>query len=212
MTPHRNGSVAKSTLHIYLLPSIDFEIGLALQRYMHYEITGNRAHGALILCEHPSVVTIGREGSSSHIMCEPEELQARQWRVQWVNRGGGCHLHAPGQLAVYPILPLDQLGLSIPVYLERLQQVVVDVLRDFSIHGATRSNQPGVWIGSRPVANVGVAVHDWVTYFGVYVNVNPAFGPVSVDPDRRIHRPTHDVDGKGTAWSRQSVDGPSAIR
>ncbi len=29
-----------------------------------------------------------------------------QIEVRWVNRGGGCLVHCPGQLAVYPIVPL----------------------------------------------------------------------------------------------------------
>src|SRR2546427_10169943 len=96
------------TLSVYLLGSVDFEAALAFQRRLAYEVAGNRDSGALLLCEHAPLVTIGRHGSWRHVVLEPEELRARRWPVRWVNRGGGCILHAPGQLAIYHILPLDR--------------------------------------------------------------------------------------------------------
>jgi lipoyl(octanoyl) transferase len=94
-----------------------------------------------------------------------------------VNRGGGCWLHLPGQLAVYPILPLPRHGLGVRDYLVRLQQVLVQLLDDFGVRGQTRADQAGVWVGSRPIGAVGVAVRDWVTYFGLAFNINPDLVP-----------------------------------
>src|SRR5439155_25308348 len=99
-------------------------------------------------------------------------LRSRRWRVRWVNRGGGCLLHLPGQLAIYPILPLHQLGLGVPAYLERLHDAVSAVLDDFSVRSEARAGQVGVWAGGRLLAAVGVAVRDWVTYYGAALNIN----------------------------------------
>jgi lipoyl(octanoyl) transferase len=161
------------TLSVYLLGAVDFEAALAFQRRLAYEVAGNRDSGALLLCEHAPLVTIGRHGSWRHVLLEPEELRARRWPVRWVNRGGGCILHAPGQLAIYPILPLDRLGLGIHDYLSNLQQLIVAVLDDFSIRGDTRARQPEVWVGPRPIAALGVAVRNWVSYYGAALNINP---------------------------------------
>src|SRR5208337_3584215 len=114
-----------------------------------------------------------RQGSRAHILYEPEELQSLRWPVRWVNRGGGCLLHLPGQLAIYPILPLDRMGLGLQAYLDRLRQVLVDVLADFSVTATAGPDGAGVCIGSRPVAQLGVAVRDWVTYYGAAFNVYP---------------------------------------
>jgi lipoyl(octanoyl) transferase len=160
-------------LRAYLLGLLDFETALALQRRLVYEVSGDRTQAALLLCEHPPLITVGRQGSWAHIFCGRDELCAREWPVRWVNRGGGCLLHLPGQFAIYPIVALDRLGLSVPAYLERLQQVVRDVLGEFSICGQTRPDQAGVWVGSRLIASVGVAVRDWVTYYGTAFNVYP---------------------------------------
>jgi lipoyl(octanoyl) transferase len=178
-------ALASPVLQAYLLGAVPFEVALSLQRLLVYEMAGNRDSAALLLCEHPPLITVGRHGSRAHILFEPEELRMLRWPVRWVNRGGGCVLHLPGQLAIYPILALDHQGLGIQAYLERLQRVVVAVLDDFDTCGETCPGRAGVWVGGRLIASVGVAVRDWVAYFGLAFNVNPDLGPfrlVRCDP------------------------------
>src|SRR5262245_28721113 len=155
----------RPALHVYLLGLVEFEAALRLQRQLVYHASGEEGQAALLLCEHPPLITVGRQGSHAHILCDAEELQVRRWPVRWVNRGGGCLLHLPGQLAIYPILPLKKLDLGLRDYLDRLHRVVVAVLDDFSVQARTRAGQAGVWVGDRPVAGVGVAVRDWVTWY-----------------------------------------------
>jgi lipoyl(octanoyl) transferase len=164
-------------LQVYLLGTVEFEAALALQRLLAYQVAGERGLSALILCEHPPIITIGREGSRAQIRCEPEELRLRRWAVRWVNRGGGCILHLPGQLAIYPILPLHHFGLGVQSYLSRLQCALAGLLGDFEIESQTRLRQTGLWVGNRLLADVGVAVRDWVSYFGAVLNINPDLEP-----------------------------------
>src|SRR6266852_8540363 len=147
-------SLAPNTaLHAYLLGQVDFEAALRLQRQLIDDVSGEGEGGraALVLCEHPPLITVGRQGSHAHILCDPEELQARRWPVRWVNRGGGCLLHLPGQLAIYPILALDRLGLGVQDYLDRLHAVLIALLDDFNIRGERWTSQPGVWVARRPI-------------------------------------------------------------
>ena len=171
------GTAADTALQAYLLGPVDFDAALALQRLLVYQVAGDRAAAALLLCEHPPLITVGRQGSRAHIRYEPEELHALRWPVRWVNRGGGCLLHLPGQLAVYPVLPLDHLGLGVRAYLDRLQDVLAAVLADFGLRAEPRPDRPGVWVNGRPIAAVGVAVRHWVTYYGAALNVNPDLVP-----------------------------------
>ncbi len=168
-------------LQAYLLGRVEFEDALALQRQLVYQAAGDRAQAALLLCEHPPLITVGREGSRGHILYDPEELRALRWPVRWVNRGGGCLLHLPGQMAVYPILALDGLGLGLRDYVDRLRQVMIDVLADFTVAAEARPDSAGVWVGTREIAHVGVAVCDWVTYYGAALNVHP-----DLEPFRRV--------------------------
>src|SRR5947208_12699338 len=138
LLPFSTSANSESVLQVYMLGLVEFEAALALQRRLVYQVTGDRNTAALILCEHPPLVTVGREGSWSHLHCDPDELQARRWRIRWVNRGGGCLLHVPGQLAVYPILPLNRLGLAPQSYLDRLGAGVLASLAGFDIDGEGR--------------------------------------------------------------------------
>lgn len=170
-----DGSGKDTALQVYLLGTVEFEALVRLQRRLHFDITGDRRQAALILCEHPPTITIGRQGSRGHIHLEPEELQARRWPIRWVNRGGGCVLHVPGQIALYSIVPLNRLGgSSIADYLGKLGATIGDLLADFSIHANVRVDERGVWAGERLLAAVGVSVRDWVTAYGAYVNIHPA--------------------------------------
>jgi lipoyl(octanoyl) transferase len=169
-----------SALRVYLLGVVEFEAALTLQRTLAFEAAGARDSAALVLCEHPPIVTVGRDGSPADIRCDFEELRARRWPLRWVNRGGGSLLHLPGQLALYPILPLDWRGLGLGDYLERLQRIVMAVLDDFSVQAVTRPGQPGVWAGGRLIAGIGVAVRDWVSYYGAYLNINPDLFPFRI--------------------------------
>jgi lipoyl(octanoyl) transferase len=170
-------SVADAVLRAYLLGTVSFDAALRLQRMLVYQTSGEREAGTLLLCEHPPMISVGRHGSRAHILYEPADLQTRGWPVRWVNRGGGCVLHLPGQLAVYPILALDRRGWGIQTYLGQLQQLVLAVLDDFSIRGTTIPGRPGVWVNGRLIASVGVAVRDWVAYYGIYFNGHPDLHP-----------------------------------
>jgi lipoyl(octanoyl) transferase len=170
-------AAAGPLLRVYLLGHVDFDRALALQRALVYQTARAADTAALVVCEHGPLITVGRQGSPAHIRFSPEELRARRWPVRWVNRGGGCMLHLPGQFAFYPVLSLTQHALGVREYLARLQQALVDVLADFGVRGQTRSDQAGVWAGGRLIGAAGVAVRDWVTYYGLTFNVNPDLVP-----------------------------------
>ncbi len=171
------GSPTDSALQVYLLGSVEFESALAWQRRLAYNVAGDRDSACLVLCEHPPIITVGRQGSRGHIRFDLDELALAGWRIRWVNRGGGCLLHVPGQLAIYPILPLDRLRLGLAEYFEKLQLVIADVLDDFSIRTTTQPGRPGLWVKGRLIAEFGVAVRDWVTYYGGFLNVDPDLEP-----------------------------------
>jgi lipoyl(octanoyl) transferase len=163
-------ALTPTTLQAYLLGLVDFDAALLLQRRLFYDVTGHRDRAAIIVCEHPPLITVGRHGSHSHLRLDDDN---RGLQLRWVPRGGGCWLHLPGQFALYSVMPLDTLGLTIPEYLARLGSALVRVLNDFSVHHATRVTEVGVCVASRPVATLGACVRDQVTTFGSVFNLCP---------------------------------------
>lgn len=170
-------SLANQTSHaleVHLLGMVDFDSALFLQERMLYEISGRGDRlGGLLICEHPPLVTIGREGSHSHLLVEPDELAARQIEVRWLNRGGGNVLHGPGQLCVYPIVPLDRLQIGLFEFRKRLATAMFDVCREMKVAAWTKPDETGLWCRCGQFATIGAAVKNWVSYHGMFVNVCP---------------------------------------
>ena len=175
-------------LGAYLLGGLPFDALLALQRRLVYDISGDRDHAAIVLFDHPTGITIGREGSTRHVRTNPDELETRGWPVNWVARGGGAMLHAPGQVACYPVFALDALNLTAGRYVSELVNVACDLCHEFGVEATADADRPGVIANGRRVAHVGVAVRGGVTSFGLVVNANPdlaAFRAVRCDGDER---------------------------
>jgi lipoyl(octanoyl) transferase len=164
-------------LRAYFLGTLEFEAFLAFQRRLVYDISGDRNSSAVVICDHPPGITIGREGSRAHLRPGPEELDARGWPIRWVSRGGGTMLHLPGQVACYPILPLEVIGRTVAAYLGELQDLVVELLRNHELTGDPDPVHPGVGINGRRVAHFGVAVRNNITCFGLVLNADPDLAP-----------------------------------
>ena len=167
-----NSSPGAPPLEIFLLGLVDFQDVLSLQRRIVYEL-GDGGAASLLLCEHPPTISVGRAGSRAHVVADDDSLRALGIHTQWVNRGGGCVLHLPGQLAAYPVIPLQSAGLTLSGYMEGLHQAIVGVLDEFELHGSVRADLPGVFLGQARVASVGVAVNRWIAYHGLTLNVGP---------------------------------------
>ncbi|MGH7930033.1 MAG: lipoyl protein ligase domain-containing protein, partial [Candidatus Binatia bacterium] len=93
---------------------------------------------------------------------------------RWINRGGGCVMHAPGQLAVYPVLPLDRLGIGLAEYRRLLEECAIAACREIRVPAWRFDDEPGVWCRLGQFAYIGVAVKSWVAYHGLFINVSPA--------------------------------------
>jgi lipoyl(octanoyl) transferase len=171
-------SIGGARLRVYALGQIDFEAAQSFQQRLVYEVRGDRRLAALVLCEHPWLLSVGRQGSWAHVRGGLENKARHRWPVRWVNRGGGCILHLPGQLAIYPIFALDRVGLGVPEYLTRLQTALIAVLRDLSVRGTRWPEHAGVCVDNRPIAEMGIAVRDWVAYYGAVLNVSPDLEPL----------------------------------
>ena len=120
-------------LEAFLLGQIDFDRALDLQRRLILQCR-DRDDGQIILllCEHPAIITVGRGGSPGEIAMQSGLVRNRQIEVRWVNRGGGCLVHCPGQLAIYPIVPLRWHGFSVGQFLERFHAGIIETLDELN--------------------------------------------------------------------------------
>ena len=126
----------------------------------------------LVFTEHEPVFTIGlRGGAEQHLVWNAERLAREGVEVVKTNRGGDITYHGPGQLVGYPIVSLGPRP-DLHAYLRFLEQVVINGVGCLGLAADRREGKTGVWLGSRKIAAVGVAVQRWVTYHGFALNVN----------------------------------------
>jgi len=161
----------------FLLGQVPYVRCLEFQQRLLGEVA-HRADGQIVvlICEHPAVITIGRGGRPSQVASGSSLLRSGQVETHWTNRGGGCLLHCPGQLAIYPILPLRWHDFSLGDYLERLQVALAETLLELGVQVQPQPGRYGVWGRTGQIAALGVAVRDWVTWHGAFLNVSPALG------------------------------------
>ena len=129
----------------------------------------------VLFVEHPPVITAGRQASRQDLQVSDEALEARGVDFVRAERGGHLTLHLPGQLVIYPILPLDRLGLGVHRYVHGLGAAIVEWLSLQGLPATWREDAPGVWVGprgTRKIASVGVHVHKQVPIHGASLNLS----------------------------------------
>ncbi len=126
----------------------------------------------LLLCEHPPVLTLGRLTKRENILWPREEIIKKGFEIVPIDRGGDITLHSPGQLVVYPIFDLKIVGKDLKRYLRQLEEVVIDLLKEFDIVARRFLGQTGVWVQDKKIASMGIGVKKWISFHGVGLNVS----------------------------------------
>ncbi len=149
------------------LGRVTFADAHALQSALH----ARSADDHLLLLEHPSVYTLGVRGTLDSVLVAPADLPGDLVRT---NRGGDITWHGPGQLVGYPVLSVPPAPGATTSHVHAVEQVVIDALADLGLAGATRSpGFPGVWLGERKIAAVGVRITRGRSMHGFALNVDP---------------------------------------
>jgi lipoyl(octanoyl) transferase len=123
--------------------------------------------------EHPPVFTLGLNASRDHLLA-PGDIPVLQ-----VDRGGQVTYHGPGQLMIYPLIDLKRARLGVRDLVTALEQTAVELLAEFDIAAASRKDAPGVYVGGRKVASVGLRVRRGASYHGMALNMDLDLEPFS---------------------------------
>jgi lipoyl(octanoyl) transferase len=135
------------------------------------ETRGAQTGDEIWLLEHPPVFTLGIAARREHLL-EPGDIPVVQ-----TERGGQVTYHGPGQLIVYPLLDLRRLQLNVRQYVSLLEQSVIRYVAQLGIRANNRSNAPGVYVGERKLASLGIRVRRGATYHGLALNVDMDLTP-----------------------------------
>jgi lipoyl(octanoyl) transferase len=132
----------------------------------------------LLLCEHPHVITLGRNGKLANLRASDPVL--RQIGVSFfeTDRGGDITYHGPGQLVGYPILNLAEIRRDVAWYLRGLEEAMMRATAGFGVVSRRVAGRTGVWVDvpngqdEEKLASIGVHLSRWVTSHGFAYNVS----------------------------------------
>ncbi|HEU4793502.1 MAG TPA: lipoyl(octanoyl) transferase LipB [Nitrolancea sp.] len=163
----------RGTIQVVRTGRVEYLAAWNLQRALVAARRQGAVEDLLLLVEHPPTYTIGRRGSRSNLLIDDAMLASIGATCYVIDRGGDITFHGPGQLVVYAILDLGRHQRRVRRYVEMIETVVIDTLRDYGLEGSIDSKHPGVWIGLEKVAALGIAISHGVTYHGFALNVDP---------------------------------------
>src|SRR6267378_1646994 len=112
-------------------------IGYAEAYALQKRIVAARKAGAiedvLLLCEHPHVITQGRNGKREHLLAGENVLRQKGVEFHETSRGGDVTYHGPGQIVGYPILNLAAIRRDVVWYVRMLEEVMIRASADFGV-------------------------------------------------------------------------------
>jgi lipoate-protein ligase B len=135
---------------------------------------GRQAEMCILVCEHPHVYTLGRNGQPGNILAGEEYLKSIGASVHRTLRGGDVTYHGPGQIVLYPIVDLERLGMGLREYIHALEEAVIRTLARSGIAAERSEGATGVWLENPPrkICAIGVRCSRGVTMHGLALNVN----------------------------------------
>jgi lipoate-protein ligase B len=132
-------------------------------------LAGDDAAAAVLLCEHPPTITLGKNAARGNVLLAPAELARRGVTVVETTRGGDVTYHGPGQLMVYPVVRMRR---GVVAYLEAIAGVLAETAAELGVAGAAWRREPaGLWLGDAKLAACGLHVRRGVAVHGFAFDV-----------------------------------------
>ena len=154
-------------------------IGYAAAWELQKRVVAARKAGAiedvLLYCEHPHVITLGRNGKRANLLASENVLRQKGVEYFATSRGGDITYHGPGQIVGYPILNLGAIKRDVVWYVRQLEQAMILASADFQVSARREEGKTGIWAGedaaAEKLAAIGVHISRWVTSHGFAYNV-----------------------------------------
>lgn len=129
------------------------------------------AEDTLYVLEHPRTITLGRNGGRENLLVGEDVLAAQGIELVQTRRGGNITCHYPGQFVAYPVFRIDSQPGGLRRFFFDLEEVVIRTLARFGLAAARWEGRPGVWVGRRKIASIGIGMRRWTSYHGLSLNI-----------------------------------------
>ena len=125
------------------------------------------------LLQHPPIYTQGLAGKTEHL------LRSNGIDVIKTDRGGQITYHGPGQLIAYLLLDMRRLKLGVRELVTRMENAMINLLKNENIQAKNRLDAPGVYVDSAKIAALGLKIKKGYCYHGIALNVDMDLTPFS---------------------------------
>ncbi len=168
---------------------IGYEASLTLQQRLVAARKAGAIEDVLLLCEHPHVITLGRNGKRQNLLVSEQVLRQKGVEYFETTRGGDITYHGPGQIVGYPVLNLGAIRRDVVWYVRMLEEAMIRATADFRITAVREPGKTGIWVDaaqsssalatrhsplatSEKLGAIGVRISRWVTSHGFAYNVS----------------------------------------
>jgi lipoyl(octanoyl) transferase len=148
----------------------------ALQKRVVAARKADAIEDVLLFCEHPHVITQGRNGKSEHLLVGEHVLRQKGVEFYETSRGGDITYHGPGQMVGYPILNLSAIRRDVVWYVRMLEEAMIRATAELGITARRVAGKTGIWVENgnteEKLGAIGVHISRWVTSHGFAYNVS----------------------------------------
>ena len=136
-------------------------------------VQGESFNDQIWLLQHPPVYTLGTAADPSHVL-NPGDIPVIQ-----TDRGGEVTFHGPGQLVIYFLLDIKQKKMGPKTLVANLQNLIQKILQHYAIESSFIEGAPGVYVGDKKIASIGLRISKGRSYHGISLNVDMDLTPFS---------------------------------
>ena len=148
--------------------------------HMQRELVRQRIDGqvsdTILLVEHNPVITLGVRKTENKLLTSKDILKEKGIELYSVKRGGGTTAHNEGQIVIYPILNIKSIGLGVSDYVRLLETIGIELLDGLGVKSERKKGLPGLWVGEKKIASIGVRIRKYVSFHGMAININNDLG------------------------------------
>ena len=159
------------------LGRVRFKDALEIQALEFDRALNQESGGCLLGFESDPVVTLGRRGQTSDLLRPREHWAERGFEVVEVDRGGQVTIHNPGQLVIFPVIPIAPRGPR--EFVCALSTVTGQVTRALGAPAQWRESTPGLYTEKGKIAAMGLRFRRGIATHGLALNVHNDLAPFS---------------------------------
>ena len=151
------------------MPVSDYET--VWRAMLDFCATRGGAADEIWLLQHAPVYTLGVAGRAEHLLRENGIPLVRS------DRGGQITYHGPGQIVAYLLLDLRRRKMGARALVAKMESAAVALLAEYGIRGAGKKGAPGVYVGGKKIAALGLRIRRGCSYHGMSFNVKMDLSP-----------------------------------